>query len=103
MKGEGEMDYGKALRVARTAKGYSQRQLADAAHIDASHVSLIETGHRKPSLDVLQRLAEALGVPLDIITLLAAGPSRLKGISPARAEDLGRWLLDLLWHEQEVS
>lgn len=95
------MDYGRALRIARTAKGMSQRELADAAKIDASHVSLIETGHRTPSLSVLQRLANALGMPMDILSLLAAGPSRLKSISAARAEELGRWLMELLWDSDD--
>ena len=53
------------LRQLRTQKHLTQEELAKKARITRSHLSLLEAGHRKnPSLDVLKRLARALGVPV---------------------------------------
>lgn len=53
-------------RIARmrTRSGLTQEQLAERAGIGASYVARIEVGQRRPTLDVLAELADALGVPL---------------------------------------
>jgi len=51
------------LRQLREQKHLTQEELAKRAKVTRSHLSLLEAGHRKnPSLDVLKRLARALGV-----------------------------------------
>jgi transcriptional regulator with XRE-family HTH domain len=53
------------IRALREAKGLTQRDLADKANVTAAYVAQLETGvKRNPSLDVLKRLARALGVPV---------------------------------------
>jgi transcriptional regulator with XRE-family HTH domain len=53
------------LRELRESKGWTQEELAKRAKITRSHLSLLEAGHRRnPSLEVLKRLARALGVPV---------------------------------------
>jgi len=66
------MDYGKALRIARAIAGLQQKELAELAGIDPSHISLIEVGKRKPSVDMVEKLAKALQIPEHLFTLLAA-------------------------------
>jgi transcriptional regulator with XRE-family HTH domain len=66
------MDYGKALRIARAISGLQQKELAELAHVDPSHISLIEKGRRKPSVDTIEKLATALQIPEDLLMLLAA-------------------------------
>ena len=49
----------------REGQGLTQRDLATKARVTAAYVAMIETGVRKnPSLDILKRLAKALGVPV---------------------------------------
>ena len=55
------------VRVWREHRGLSGRALAQAAGISAAYLSQIERGARKPSVSVLRRLAQALGVTLDDI------------------------------------
>lgn len=51
------------IRELRKRKNLTQEELANRAKITRSHLSLLEAGHRKnPSLDVVKRLARALGV-----------------------------------------
>jgi transcriptional regulator with XRE-family HTH domain len=53
------------LRRLREARNMTQEELAKRAKVTRSHLSLLEAGHRKnPSLEVLKRLARALGVPV---------------------------------------
>ena len=53
------------LKRMREAKGLSQADLARRAKITREYVNKLEAGKKKnPSLDVLRRLAKALGVPV---------------------------------------
>lgn len=90
------MDYGKAVRLARAARAMSQKDLAGAATLDASHISLIESGRREPSLAALEKLSVALRMPLYLLMLLGAEEVDLRGISPAMARELATHLLDLV-------
>ena len=66
------MDYGRAIRVIRSAHGLSQRQLADRLDVSPSHLSLVESGKRDPSLKLLEQIAASLAVPMHLLTLLAS-------------------------------
>jgi transcriptional regulator with XRE-family HTH domain len=50
------------VKAHRRALGWSQRSLAQRVGIGTSYVTLIESGRRKPSLSVVARLADALGL-----------------------------------------
>lgn len=49
------------LRELRQAKGLTQAELAQQAHVALSHLSKLERGEAAPGLDLLDRLAQALG------------------------------------------
>jgi transcriptional regulator with XRE-family HTH domain len=92
------MNYSKAIKIVRAARGLSQKELAKKAKIDASYVSLLECGRRKPSMDTLELLAQVLDVPAYLILLLASEKEELKGLGVSRAEKLGKQLLKLITH-----
>lgn len=50
------------IAAARIAKGWTQRQLADALGVGQSIIARWETGGRTPKMQTLQRIADALGV-----------------------------------------
>lgn len=54
--------FGNLLRETRQQKGWSQRELAQRAGLDASYVNRLESGGRQPARDAALSLAEALGV-----------------------------------------
>lgn len=62
---------GPAIREFRRAAGLSQDGLADRMDLSSSYVSMLETGRRYPSIEMLIRIAVALqvrpGVMLDHI------------------------------------
>ena len=55
---------GKNVRRFRRRKGLTQEQLAFEAEIDLTYMGGIERGKRNPSLLVMARIADALGVQL---------------------------------------
>ena len=50
------------LRAFRLAQGLSQEELAHRAEIDRTYISALERARFAASIDVLERLAGALGV-----------------------------------------
>jgi len=53
---------GNNVRRLREAKGWSQEDLAEKANLHRTYVSGIERGVRNPSLTIVFRLAQGLGV-----------------------------------------
>lgn len=51
-----------ALTLFRLASGLRQRDLAESAGISQELVSALETGARRPTLDIARALARVLGV-----------------------------------------
>jgi transcriptional regulator with XRE-family HTH domain len=52
--------FSQELKALRSARGMTQKQLAQAAGVSGSHVALIELGERRPSPEALERFAVAL-------------------------------------------
>lgn len=92
------MNYARAIRVARAAKGLSQKQLAAASERDQSYISKLESGKRAPSQRVLQAIADGLKIPRILLTILASEREDLQGLpkSEKLVQELGGTLLDLL-------
>ena len=53
---------GAAIRQVREKKGISQEVVSSFAGIGRTHLSAIERGQRKPTLETFFRLSEALGM-----------------------------------------
>ena len=60
------------LRSARSARGLSQRELAEAASLSRSSIERIEAGARRTRRSTLQRIVAALGEEEALIDELAA-------------------------------
>ena len=59
--------FGRNVRRARKDKGWTQEQLAFEASVKRAYLSEIENGQRNVSLDVVEKLAKALGVPPNVL------------------------------------
>ncbi|MBD2830398.1 helix-turn-helix transcriptional regulator [Streptomyces globisporus] len=57
-------DFGERVRARRRELGLSQQQLAGDV-VTSSYISLLESGKRAPTLDVIIHLAEQLMMPVD--------------------------------------
>jgi transcriptional regulator with XRE-family HTH domain len=54
--------FGNRLRELREKRGLSQEQLATAARLHTTHISLLERGGRSARLETVERLAIALKI-----------------------------------------
>ncbi|MBP9824735.1 MAG: helix-turn-helix transcriptional regulator [Thermoanaerobaculia bacterium] len=67
-----KLDFGSALKIARTARSMSQQELAEKSNVDRSYVSLLETNKRSPSTGLLETFSRVLEVPPFLLVLLAS-------------------------------
>lgn len=58
---------GDALRMIRVFHDVSQKDLATRLHIAPSHLSEIESGKKKPTLETLDRYASEFKIPVSSI------------------------------------
>ena len=58
---------GKVLRDARIAADLTQEELAYRAGLDRTYISLLEHDRKSPTMDVLFRLAKAVGVKASVL------------------------------------
>jgi methylmalonyl-CoA mutase cobalamin-binding subunit/DNA-binding XRE family transcriptional regulator len=56
---------GRRVQELRTARSWTQAQLADEAGLDRTYISGLERGKQNPTIGALLRLARALHAPLD--------------------------------------
>ncbi len=74
---DGRSALGELLGSFRTARGWSQGRLAQQAQLDPSFVSRLEAGTRAPERETVNRLADALVLPIaDRDRLMAAAGFR---------------------------
>lgn len=66
---------GQRIKFARIRKGITQETLAEKADVSVTHISNIETGRTKLSVDVLIKIANALTSSSDEILLGNIEPS----------------------------
>lgn len=71
---------GPRLRALRTRRGTTLAQLAQSTGISVSTLSRLESGHRRPTLELLLPLARAHQVPLD--DLVGAAPTADPRVHP---------------------
>ena len=78
------MKIGYNIRKARVVARRSQEELAGAAGINRTYLSQLENGHSSPTLDVVEKLARALGM----------SPTELLADAPAAREPEPQYELD---------
>ncbi len=82
------MDYykiGQRIRRFRKAQGLSQERLAELTGISITHMSHIETGNTKLSLQVLVSMASALHVGTDELLFEVPANQKQSGVEEIRA------------------
>jgi ribosome-binding protein aMBF1 (putative translation factor) len=61
-----EFDVIRAIVDARTSQNLTQKQLAEKTGINQADISKLENGTRNPSINLLKRLANGMGMMLKI-------------------------------------
>ena len=53
------------IKAARISQGMSQEEFAEKLEVSSTHVKHMESGHRKPSVDILFKIVELTGMSVD--------------------------------------
>lgn len=61
-----EFDIIRAIVEARTSQNLTQKELAERTGINQADISKLENGTRNPSLKLLKRLADGMGMDLKL-------------------------------------
>ncbi len=71
-----EEAFGEVIRDLRKSNQFSQEKLAERSNLDRSFISLIECGHKQPSLITIYQLAKSF--KLSASKLLALTEEKIK-------------------------
>ena len=63
------MQLGMRIRYLRNLRKWSQEDLALEANVNRNYICDLENGRRNPSLEILERIADALGISLSELFL----------------------------------
>lgn len=81
---QGRILVGRNIRRIRVAKGVSQERLAFDSGVDRSYLGGIERGEENPTVDVLERVAATLEVPLRALFNEEGIGQEPEGLPPGR-------------------
>lgn len=71
---DNENKFGQAVREARIQSHITQEALAEILNISTTHLKTIESGRRKPSFLLLQKMTNELNLSLDALFLTKKSP-----------------------------
>ncbi len=91
--------FAEKLRQVRRSRGMTQRDFARIAHLTESYLSRLEGGTIAPGIDLVARLARALGIP--IAELLPSEDS--PDVSRAVAVEQAKRLFESVLQSQDSS
>lgn len=98
-----EHDYARAFRIIRAAFGLKQSELTARMSISVSQLSLIEAGKRNATPKVIEALAKATKVPVELVEVLAASREDVGGKSNREITQTAQVLLKLLVPNQRAA
>jgi transcriptional regulator with XRE-family HTH domain len=90
--------FDRALKLVRQYHRLNQLQMADKLSISPSYLSEIEKGKKAPSLDILEKYAQILGMPVSSLIFMAEELSgdqpRVKGLVFDKALKILEWIAE---------
>lgn len=57
---------GKVFKQARREMGLTQQEIAEASGVKRPNIARLESGKHSPTIDMLQRVAESMGMEMEI-------------------------------------
>jgi len=77
------MKIGNTIKTIRKKKGIQQNELAEKSGISQTYLSQIENGTRTATLETLEKISNALDVPLSVLSFLSL---EITAVNPNKRE-----------------
>jgi XRE family transcriptional regulator, regulator of sulfur utilization len=94
---------GKTIHILRLARGYSTTTLATRAEVSPSLVSLIESGKKEPSIAVLNQIAEALSVSVELLIIMAQPRDSKLKTTDAKSNKIAASIENIILSEERLK
>lgn len=91
--------FGETIKLVRIRRGLKQSDVAAKAGVSTSYLALIEKGKRRPGLELMERIADALRIPSIVLMFLSSDLSKLEKVD----RDIAERLALLSWKLIEVE
>lgn len=65
------MNIGKTVKQLRLETGITQKQLADKTGLSGEYISMLENGHKSPTIKTIIKIAESFNTPAFVIVALS--------------------------------
>lgn len=95
------MNIGRAIKLCRNQKDLSKTKLAELSGLSVSYITLLEQGKRDPNLSAIEKICQALQVPITVLMFLAADTEEKTGISTELSEKLSVLALSVIGGDNE--
>ena len=89
-----------ALKLVRQFHNLSLTETANKLGISKSYLSLIENGHKKPTLDLVEAYAKAFNMPVSQLMLFAEGVGNPRPGDRVRRTIAGKAIRMLQWLDE---
>ncbi len=89
-----------ALKLVRQFHNLSLTETASRLSVSKSYLSLIENGHKKPTLDLVEAYAKAFNMPVSQLMLFAEGIGDPKPSDRIRRAIAGKAIRMLQWLDE---
>lgn len=97
------MNYHQAFKTIRNYKKLTQSQMAEFANVSPGYISKIEKGERVPTLEVIEKICKATGIPFTLFALLSMDDKRLDNATRDDIDSIRTNLLELLPNDQKTA
>lgn len=97
------MNLGLAIEECRKLMGVTKSSLAKKAELSPPYLTQIISGQREPSISIIEKIANALGIPSSLLIFLASDDSELSNISEETKRELRTLSKHLIQESSESS
>lgn len=81
------MNLGKAIRDVRVKRRITQVDLAKWSNLTQGYLSLVESGKKTPSIEVLVNISGAIEVPIAALVILSCDSGEIPGFMASFQEE----------------
>lgn len=81
------MTLGESIRIARKAKGYTQKDLAELVGVKFNSISDWEKDKHAPDIDKLERLMDVIDLPLEAAFGIGSAPEKASLLGSLAGDD----------------
>ena len=93
------MNIAKAIKMCRQQQNLTLQDVATKAGVSKTCLHYIELKKRNPTLNVIEKIALGLNVPLALLVFLGSTEKELKGIDPELIKQFTNVTMELLRNE----